>query len=167
MGETVFQRLKTFGRHFSNHKRPLHASLSNNGSQDGESLPKKKEMDTFEFEQCPHVTRFKNPRTSVWRVEITGSPQLQQVTDWLSEIDQATSRQGFDEAGSAFDCTRMQLETLDSPSCARVMKIMHSEFQRKVQVAEEMQETHVLPMLTGRQTAPSSRSTRHKGEPLA
>ena len=36
-----------------------------------------------------------------------------------SEIDPATSRPAVDEAGSVFDCTRMQFETLYFLNCKK------------------------------------------------
>ena len=69
-----------------------------------------------------------------------GSTRPRQVTDWSSEIGQATSTQDLGDAGSAFGCTRMQFDTLDSQFAKGVMQIMNSEVKRRVQVAKEAQE---------------------------
>ena len=42
----------------------------------------------------------------------TGSAHLRQVTEWLSEIDQATSTQHLKDAGPVFGIARMNLRPL-------------------------------------------------------
>ena len=71
-----------------------------------------------------------------------------------SDIDQATSTQDLDEAGSVVGCTQMHLETSDS-SIAKRLHEDHAlvEFKTKGEVPEAMQEKKGLPMLTGRQIA--------------
>ena len=108
------QRMKRLRVHFLNQEGTLRASLPNTGSHDGESTPKRKDMDKLEFRQWAYVTRFKNWQTPFWREVITGSTHPRQVTHWLSAIHQATSTQDLDGSGSAFSCTRMQFETLGS-----------------------------------------------------
>ena len=110
-------------------------------------------MDKLEFEQWQQVNRFNNWKTSFRREAITGSTHLRQAADWFSKIDQATSTQHVDEAGSVFGCTRTQLEALDSKIAKGSKQRLQSEFMRKVEVADEMQEKKGLPMLTGRQIA--------------
>ena len=48
--------------------------------------------------------------------------------------------QDWDDVGSVFGSTRMSCETLDSQVAKDLMQIMNPEFERKVQVAEELQE---------------------------
>ena len=97
-------------------------------------------MDKLEFEQWQQVNRFNNWKTSFRREAITGSTHPRQAADWFSKIDQATSTQHVDEA-------------LDSQIAKGSDKRLHSEFKRKVEVADETQEKKGLPMLTGRQIA--------------
>ena len=71
-------------------------------------------------------------------------------------IGKSTKRlrhQNVDEAGSVFGCARMQLETFIPQIATGSVQRLHSEFKRKVEVADEMQEKKVLPTLTGRQIA--------------
>ena len=86
----------------------------------------------------PHVTPFKNWKTSFRREVITDST-LRQATDWLADIGQAKSMQDMD-VGSLFGSTRMSFETLDSQIARGFMKIMNPDFKRKVQVVQEQQE---------------------------
>ena len=125
---------ETYVTNFLNHKIPLRTSRSNSGSQDGESAPKRIEMDKLECEQWLQKTRFKNWKISFGREVVTGPTHPRQVSDWLSEIDQASSMQDMDDAGSVFGCTQMQIETRDSQIAKGLMKIMNSDFKRKVQV---------------------------------
>ena len=111
-------------------------------------------MDKLQFEQWPHVTRFKNWMTSLQREVITDSTPPRPATDWLAEIDQATSRQVLDDVGSVLGSTRMSIvKTLGSPAAKGLMKIMNPEFKSQNQVVDELQEKKKLPTLTGRQLA--------------
>ena len=82
--------------------------------------------------------------TSFRREVITDSPHPRQATDWLAESDQAKSTQDLDGVGSVFGSTTVSFETQDSQIANSLMKIMNPEFQRKVQVAEELQEKKIL-----------------------
>ena len=76
---------------------------------------------------------------------IQGSTHPRQVTDSLSEVDQATSIQDLDEGGSVLGCARMQFEArLDADH-------EHSVQENKVQVDEETQDKNGLPMSTRRE----------------
>ena len=88
-------------------------------------------MDKLEFEQWPHMTRFKNWKTSFRREVITGTTHLRQATDWSAEFDQATSMQDLGDVGSVFGSTGMSFEALDSQIAKGLMKIMNPEFKRK------------------------------------
>ena len=71
-----------FGRDFFVSKKPLQANVSDGRSVDSDSTPqKKKEMDMFEFERWPHVTRFKKRMTSFRREVIAGSTHARQAID--------------------------------------------------------------------------------------
>ena len=96
------------------------------------------------------MTRFKKWKTSFRREVVAGSTRPRQATDKLVEIDQAKSMQGLDDVGSVFDCTRMSVDTLDSPIANGLVKVMNPEFKRRVQVAEELQGRQHFPMMTGR-----------------
>ena len=84
---------------------------------------------------------------------ITDSAHLGLVTVCLLESNQANSMQDVDDTGSAFGTTRMNFETLDSKIATGLMKIITSEFERKIQVAVALQGMKGLVMLTGRQIA--------------
>ena len=54
---------------------------------------------------------------------------------------------------TVFGRSRNHMETLDAQLPKGFMKIMHSAFKIKIQVAAELQEKTGLPMFTGRQIA--------------
>ena len=68
-------------------KKPLRSNFSDGRSLDGDSTPKRKEMHKLKFEQWPHVTRFKNWKTSFRREVIKGSTHRGQASGWLAELD--------------------------------------------------------------------------------
>ena len=90
-----------FGRNVLLTRRPAHASLS-------------EELDEPECEDLPQVTRSTNRKTAFRREVITGSTHPRQVTEWLSQVDQANSTQDLEDTGSPFGSTRMNFKTLDS-----------------------------------------------------
>ena len=57
----------------------------------------------------------------------------------------------LDHAGFMFSTTMTALATLDSKIAEGFMKMVPTEFKRKLQVLEQNQQRKMLPMLTGRQ----------------
>ena len=86
-------------------KKPSQANVSDGRSLDGYSTRQRKDMDKLEFKQRPHVTRFKNCKTSLRREVATG---------WMAAIDHAKSKKDLDDVGSVIGNTRMSFETLES-----------------------------------------------------
>ena len=70
-----------FGRDFLPNKKPSQAHPSDGRPLDCNPTPNIKETDYFEFEQWPHVTRFRIRKTSLRRGVITGSSRPRQTTD--------------------------------------------------------------------------------------
>ena len=96
-----------FGTDFLAVREPLQANLSDAKSLDGDATPKRKEMDTLEIEQWPHVTGFKNLKTSLRREVITGSTRPRHATDWLV-IHEAQAMQSYARVGRCRIHTRQR-----------------------------------------------------------
>ena len=80
-------------------------------------------MDKHEFQQWPHVTRFR-----IWKTEevMTGTTHPQQATDWLAERPRENQWQDLEDVGFVFGSTRTRFEAPKG-----VMKIIIFCFQKK------------------------------------
>ena len=160
-------------------RKPVCQAMKNRGNfleSEETSTPVSRTLD-LKFEQWPHVSRFKNRKTSFRREAITGSTHSRHVTDLLSESDQATSIQDWDDAGSFFGCTRMEFETLEPQTAKGFLQIMKSKVKRTFRVASlERQKWHFLElpllrtlqnmaMLSRREISPSSISVKVDRQP--
>ena len=101
-----------FGRGFLLYKKASQSNLSDDRFLDSDSTPKRMEVNKPEFEQWPHVTRFKNWKTSFRREVITGSPRPRQPTDWLTELDLGKINARF---GQRRICTRQHQDEFWNP----------------------------------------------------
>ena len=81
----------------------------------------KRELHELEFEAWTLVTRFQH---WIRREVFTSSTHPLQVTQWLSEMDKATSMQALDYAGLCG--ARKNFDTLYSPNAKDIMKIMYA-----------------------------------------
>ena len=131
-GETLLPEVEQLRREFFQSKKPSQANLSDGRSPDSDSTLKGKEMDMLEFEPWPHVTRFKNWKTSFRREVTVGFAHPRQATEWLAEIDHAESMLDLDDVESVSGSNRMSFEILDSQVAQDLMKIMTLELRRKL-----------------------------------
>ena len=109
-------------------KHFLQTNLSDSGSQESDSIPTGRKLTSLS-KQWSDVTRV-----------ITGSSHPRHGTEWLAEIDQATSLQELDDVGAVFGDCQMSLETLDSQNAQGLVKNMNPEFKRQIQVLEDSQD---------------------------
>ena len=112
-----------------------------------------KELDKLEIDAWPQVTRFKRWKTPFRRKVITCSIHPLQVTEWLSEIDQATRCKAWMTQRPYSAVLERNLRLWIRTWHKASWKIMNSRSQGMLRWLENHKRRKGLPTLTGRQIA--------------
>ena len=112
-------------------------NLTDIRSQDGEATPRRKDIVKLEFEPWPKIAQFKNWKAAFRREVITDVTHPRQVTEWLAEIDHTNKMPDVDDTASIFRQHSYEHRHRGLQDC-----------ERSRAVAEELEETNGLPMLT-------------------
>ena len=86
-------------------------ALSDTRSVADESVPKRKEAETFEFEPWLQASKFNSWKVSFRREVVSGSTHPRLISEWSAEIDVAASVGELDFSGFVFDNLILTLPT--------------------------------------------------------
>ena len=131
--DSPFQPLRPAESHPRVHVPSTSTGLSDTRSVTDESTSKRKDAEKFEFQSWPQASKFNSWKVCFRREVTTRSTHPRLSSDWLAEMDLASTKDELDLSGFIFDKHQSELENLNS----KTAKGNHEDYSDRSQEKDQ------------------------------